>query len=358
MQYNCRWLANIRQKRRRDDEETPSSTEPRKRLLVDDRPSMDYEDVWQAGKAPVKHIITEYPDGSDAWYILRCEEHDMNFRENPVLGAAKHLSGSKHGHMPRSHATAIEHLGILVTKCTKAKADQNNIAARISYRPGGDLNTSKSMNCPEKVFEASRRPLLRRHRGSGVENSSTVNENRDVVGMSAGIISPTPGEIYLGFWSKSKEWLPVLLLLTNGSNIDIGVSSTIEELGLMNNIPSCYVYDKRTRKLLWGKDYEDGNSMVSKREFPVMYFDGLPFPERSTVGWVAATNLQVFDHDKASSLISNIKQVREFLRKRQKKRDFDLPFAGATQPEEASDETINTIQQGIYSYVLVHIMLG
>ncbi|KAH7303770.1 hypothetical protein B0I35DRAFT_342182, partial [Stachybotrys elegans] len=133
------------------------------------------------------------------------------------------------------------------------------------------------------------------------------------------IVDPIPGRVYLGFWHKSKEWLAVLLLPTTNLP-DIGVPGTLEQLGLYDNIPVCYSRSTRTKDLEFKKDYKIGGALASQRQFPVMYFDGLPFPAKSAVGWVAATDLQEFDADQPSSLIPNLKQVRAFLKQRQQSR--------------------------------------
>ncbi|KAH7110464.1 hypothetical protein EDB81DRAFT_620729, partial [Dactylonectria macrodidyma] len=111
------------------------------------------------------------------------------------------------------------------------------------------------------------------------------------------IVDPTPGGIYLGYWSKSREWQAVLVLsgVAPEQPIDIGFAGTIQDLGLTEQLPPCYTYDPQTGILDWQEDYKDGGPLVTERQFPVMYFDGLDFPSKSSVGWVAANDLQSVD---------------------------------------------------------------
>ncbi|KAI5456180.1 hypothetical protein BGZ63DRAFT_326961, partial [Mariannaea sp. PMI_226] len=136
------------------------------------------------------------------------------------------------------------------------------------------------------------------------------------------IVDPIPGGIYLGYWPKSKEWQAVLVLpkVTTENPIDIGFPDTIRDLGLTEQIPQCYTYDAQTGILDWQDNYKDGGSLVTKRQFPVMYFDGLEFPSRSSVGWMAANNLQPVDtQDSSFELVPHFKSVREFLETRRRR---------------------------------------
>lgn len=89
---------------------------------------------------------------------------------------------------------------------------------------------------------------------------------------------------------------------------DIGILSLIKNLSLANNILKCYNYDQRSKLFLWKRGYKDGRRLISQYEFPVIYFDGLSFLDRSTVSWIAAVNLRAFDVDNLpSSLTPNLR---------------------------------------------------
>lgn len=99
---------------------------------------------------------------------------------------------------------------------------------------------------------------------------------------------------------------------------EVGISDTIEDLGLIDDLPACYTYSKRTKQLKWARDYEDDGSLVEERKYPVMYFDGAKFPDRSAVGWVTVDNLRVLNFETSQrSLIPHYKSVRDYLRKRE-----------------------------------------
>ncbi|KAH6884012.1 hypothetical protein B0T10DRAFT_362784, partial [Thelonectria olida] len=129
-------------------------------------------------------------------------------------------------------------------------------------------------------------------------------------------------QVCLGYWSKSREWHAVLVLpgVATEQPIDIGFSGPIQDLGLTEQLPPCYTYDPQTGILDWRENYKDGGSLVTERQFPVMYFDGLDFPSRSSVGWVAANDLQSVDtQDSSFELIPHFKSVLEFLETRRSK---------------------------------------
>lgn len=127
------------------------------------------------------------------------------------------------------------------------------------------------------------------------------------------IIAPTPDEVYLAYWKKSKAWSAVLVCDTSKPGL-------LQELGLKDCVPKCYVYNRQAKTLSWRKAYRDEGRLTSEREFPVIYFDGLAFPEKSATGWVAAKDLQKFNNASTRKLIENYGQVRRFLKEREELR--------------------------------------
>ncbi|KAH6876824.1 hypothetical protein B0T10DRAFT_448125 [Thelonectria olida] len=133
-------------------------------------------------------------------------------------------------------------------------------------------------------------------------------------GRSAGpqeSLNPAPGEVCCVYWKKSKQFFAVLCLPMQ--NMDyVGICGSIESMGLLEHLPECYAYDPQTKTFSWKQGYEDGEPRVSRREFPVMYFDGSPFPSKSAVGWVAGGDLQVYD-ESTQPLVAYNEQVQQFL---------------------------------------------
>ncbi|KAG4270408.1 hypothetical protein FPRO04_11567 [Fusarium proliferatum] len=76
-----------------------------------------------------------------------------------------------------------------------------------------------------------------------------------------GITNPDAGSVYLAFWGKSKDWLAVLLLpMQNLSSV--GISGSIESLGLAEVLPKCYCNEQGS--FSWAEGYNDGESLVTE----------------------------------------------------------------------------------------------
>ncbi|KAK2686438.1 hypothetical protein QWA68_015161 [Fusarium oxysporum] len=84
------------------------------------------------------------------------------------------------------------------------------------------------------------------------------------------VLQPKAGEPYLALHEQSQLWLAVLLLpLANLHTI--GISATIQSLGLARNIPSCVVYNLDSEQFEWRDGYADGEAFAHKRRFPIAY---------------------------------------------------------------------------------------
>ncbi|KAM4062530.1 hypothetical protein HRG_011250 [Hirsutella rhossiliensis] len=142
--------------------------------------------------------------------------------------------------------------------------------------------------------------------------------------------------LYLAF--KSDAWSPVLLLPTDNLH-DVGLPITIEALGLTKNVPHCYEYDREEKSFRWRKEYEGGGRLFAERQYPIIFFDCLDFPERSSVGWVAARDLRSFDLMDANidKRIKHVGQVRQFVNEREKSRAKDKDDASASQRARSVD---------------------
>ncbi|KAI9149115.1 2-(3-amino-3-carboxypropyl)histidine synthase subunit 2 [Paramyrothecium foliicola] len=149
------------------------------------------------------------------------------------------------------------------------------------------------------------------------------------------IHNPEPGGIYLAYWKKSREWSAVLILPKDHLE-DVGVPGTLGDLGLLGDVPSCYIYSKRYNELRWASGYQDGGRFVGDRQFPVMYFDGSDFPQKSSVGWVAAKNLQAFEFDTTKrSLIPHYNSIRKYVNSRAA-RDNEVTGEGEAESTQAA----------------------
>ncbi|KAH7151949.1 hypothetical protein B0J13DRAFT_619542 [Dactylonectria estremocensis] len=62
--------------------------------------SIHFEEIFQNGNARVKHTIVQWPPNQGDWFIIRCDDHDFNFKDNPLVGGMAHMRGRKHGKKP------------------------------------------------------------------------------------------------------------------------------------------------------------------------------------------------------------------------------------------------------------------
>ncbi|KAF5723165.1 hypothetical protein FMUND_2099 [Fusarium mundagurra] len=88
------------------------------------------------------------------------------------------------------------------------------------------------------------------------------------------------------------------------------------------NIYACY--NNEAGNFPWAQGYNNGESLVTQREFPVMYF-----PAKSAVGWVSAKDLRDSGGKSKNSLVPHIQSVRKFLESRVAKHS----------PKHETDET-------------------
>ncbi|KAF5700182.1 hypothetical protein FMUND_14424 [Fusarium mundagurra] len=126
-----------------------------------------------------------------------------------------------------------------------------------------------------------------------------------------------------------------MLLLPIQNLLSVGISGSIESLSLAEVLPKCYYNEQGS--FSWAEGYNDGESLVTEREFPVMYFDGQDFPAKSAVGWVSARDLRHFDANNKNSLVPHIQSVRRFLKTQEEKHPLGQGVYGSK--SEAPDAT-------------------
>ncbi|KAL2674176.1 hypothetical protein Neosp_012623 [[Neocosmospora] mangrovei] len=362
--------------------------------------SIPFDEVFQ--NESVKRIITQFPKGHGSWYILRCEEHDVDFKSHPLRAASAHLRSRQHGRVQDTTGPAvIAHFGTRVLDCNEELAQKNN-AAVLKFKPAIKKEETQHVGefvpaqfapresvpkdpTPEAVPEESasegsvpKRPIPEEPVSEAVpevvpetisevvpevsvpkestpeesiqqkptqqeptpepvlEESASQHKKRKLSSTPCNvedevsptkdepmeesshdpIISPTPGIVYLAYRKTTKTWIPALVLPRNNLH-KVGVSTTLESLGLVENVPKCYVYDPGTKCLEWKAQYEDGGSLVAKRQFPVVYFDATAFPSKDAAGWVGTRDLQELDLSDDSCLEPHFSKARDFVAKRQ-----------------------------------------
>ncbi|KAI5860909.1 hypothetical protein GGS23DRAFT_579460 [Durotheca rogersii] len=260
--------------------------------------TVTFDEVYREGNAEYKDTIVEWPVGSRNWYILKCEEHDLHFSRNAVLGAAKHLNGLGHGFPDRNRTVAVQTLGYRVLGCTESLVRLNNQAADEAYANGYKPPVSKlakshriarkgkqgSGQGPTKL--ASTRPSIPTAKAPGALAVSPRPQS--VSGPRNGIAHPRSFRIYNGLWRDVGQVCPLVILGwhdRDGSGLRDGHPTCTDLLKQNARRPDCYIY-KLDTIVAWAPGYEHGGSKVQLREFPAMFFD----PSR-TLAWVSAKDL-------------------------------------------------------------------
>lgn len=183
--------------------------------------------------------------------------------------------------------------------------------------------SSSDRAAKRRATAANSELLVRRRRRS--RRKKDVDDNSH--GQRIATDNLTPGDVYL-VWEQSEDWSAVLLLPINNPNND-SLAATFENLGLPANPPTCYMFDRRSNTYKWRRGYEDGGPHVTKRFYPVMYFDGHSSPTRTT-GWVEAAQFLAYD-DKIARSLDSYTQIQEYLQRR----------AVLEKPADGDDKTIH-----------------
>lgn len=261
--------------------------------LAGDR-TIEFDQVFQDGKARTKYRIAQYPPQGGAWYILECREHRKHFPKDPIHGAAKHLDSDAHNNMGRGHEQAIRELGIRVLDCNETLAARNNAVfdralVKDAGRPGGSrrLNNGTRKSC-------FRPPAVR-----NITNIMTVK----------------PGDICATRWQDHKGLYPIYILpLGKCPRLGFG-QSAIVQTKLVTQLPSCYEFDPRTdNEPRWAPGFEDGGAREKERLWPVMFFKNGRFPNLNEISFVPASHMRPYD--KADPTIRYKDQVEDFLTRR------------------------------------------
>ncbi|ESU10127.1 hypothetical protein FGSG_03141 [Fusarium graminearum PH-1] len=65
-----------------------------------------------------------------------------------------------------------------------------------------------------------------------------------------------------------------------------------------------------------GSIVSNGEEHEKERMFPVMFFDGRPFPAKSAIMWIEARELRAFDLKREPKLVPHTKAIRGYLKSR------------------------------------------
>ncbi|KAI0408500.1 hypothetical protein F4802DRAFT_415900 [Xylaria palmicola] len=235
--------------------------------------TITFEEVYQNGLAQHKDTIVNFPPGTDLWYILKCEEHQMRFGRRPLMGAGKHLTGRAHDCPNRQSSLSIEKLGYRVIGCNKQLADLNNDLADKALTDG---------YVPEKGKK--RRYSSGKAKDPCETSASSLPKRRKPNEL---ITNPKPFHIYHCYWKPDRRRYPVMILGWDDQKpggLEYRLGNT-ELLGKKTCRPKCYQYKDADNNSVasivgWSPGYEDGGPRVKKRKFPAMFLFPLykPYP--------------------------------------------------------------------------------
>ncbi|KAM0250809.1 hypothetical protein ACHAP5_002026 [Fusarium lateritium] len=305
----------------------------------EDEPEDDLKDDGPVLDDPVEEPVHEEPADE---VMAENESAEINSAENETAETVP----------TKEESVENEKLGNLVTQ--ESSRDGENLAppsppgntitvgTSTMVRPSPDVETTCIMNTRSRETRSKRKaaspapvaPIANKRQkfsraasaGSapGSKSGTPAEESRRSTRHSQrhsqstgvqefeGIANPEPGRVYLTFWAKTKEWLAVLLLPMGDFN-SVGIPGSITSCGLSESLPSCYRFNKRTKKYTWAREYQDGMPLVSERIFPVMYFDGREFPHKSAIMWIEGKDLRKFHRRLGSSLVPNIKIILKYI---------------------------------------------
>lgn len=281
------------QKRRHNSEhDLPTVVKRPQPSGPESRACVPYEDVYHAS---IKREIVEFPPSSSKWYIFYCEEHTINFEENPYASAQRHLCHIEHRNMSKG-LTVMDAFAIRVLGCDGPMVRINNDRARRWF------HHIRQSPLPNSVMPSgSERPIT----------------------------NFVMGHFYLSHWKPTGNWHPALILPMVRISRVLGSHCTLQSLGLADNVPSCYVFNKRSGRYAWKTGYEDGGSLVSLRKYPVLVCSGGCFPYSGTPQWVCARDMKrLSEHDPNGERVAGYESALNFQRHRSLTRQIRSRWPG------------------------------
>ncbi|GKU09049.1 unnamed protein product, partial [Fusarium langsethiae] len=84
----------------------------------------------------------------------------------------------------------------------------------------------------------------------------------------------------------------------------------------IESLPPCYNKTPKKGRYVWANGYRNREPHEKERMFPVMFFDGWPFPGKSAIMWIGARDLRPFDVKHQHRLVPHIKTIRGYLKSR------------------------------------------
>ncbi|KAK8062637.1 hypothetical protein PG997_014734 [Apiospora hydei] len=227
--------------------------------------------------------IIEWPEQSNQFWVLFCEEHRIHFKQKADNAAAKHLAGSLHRLPTRDRRPAIVQLGYYIPDCTDQRRESHNAEVNAKYAAGYIPRNEHKREARVKDLPAP------------APDRSPRKPNQPSAKSASSIIThPKTSHVYYAKY-EGQHWAVVILgwdKLPEGCRHSTLAASEL----IKHDPPRCYNFEGYQRIIGWMSNYVDGGKSVEKREFPVMYFD-----EEKNYGWVPAKDLSKLDLDRANA---------------------------------------------------------
>uniref|UniRef100_A0A0D2Y0A7 Uncharacterized protein n=1 Tax=Fusarium oxysporum (strain Fo5176) TaxID=660025 RepID=A0A0D2Y0A7_FUSOF len=192
-------------KRKRGRSSSIAQKRPR---IQGNRNSIHFNAVYQNRRAAKKHTIIRVPE-DPAGLAHLSEEHQL---KNP------------------SFETVIQHFGYEVIGCDDEKLIQNNKVAKEAFQKG-ERGARDSIRVTDKPSPKTPRKKTNNavKKGRSTRKSQDSIHPRDLV----------PGDVYIIYWSASKQWYCGLHIPLQDPE-SLGIDESLEAMGLLNNVPPCY----------------------------------------------------------------------------------------------------------------------
>ncbi|SPO03684.1 uncharacterized protein DNG_06367 [Cephalotrichum gorgonifer] len=352
------------------EEEVDSPSEPLPEPGSFAKRAIRYDDVHQNGRAKYRHFIVEY---KGKYYICICEVHGLHFKGDILRGVGTHINSPKHNCGSRLFSVGLELLGIQVLGCNSTLADKHNRMLTAAIEKG-EYTVLDWCNLPreqqEQIPLSSCGLAALKRSGSALpkgQSGTTSPHSRAGTTPSGakfataasrrkgrrssqpqrgfkGVTDAVPGKAYFG-QRPDGTWCG-LIALPRGEVFgdptfeEIGFPSALADTQVLRTVPGCYRYSRFQRRYLgWDEGFEDGGASVTRREFPVILFDGRPFPSQSQVAWVSAQDLRPYDLTDPSAVgVPNLHSFGKLLKERRNKLKDEIEVEGDKDDEDTDED--------------------
>ncbi|KAI3572022.1 hypothetical protein IWW34DRAFT_795457 [Fusarium oxysporum f. sp. albedinis] len=168
----------------------------------------------------------------------------------------------------------------------------------------------------------------------------TQNQSKGQNGDSLPRINLILGKVFIIYWADSEQLFARLLLPFDNPEFVTGESA--EQMGLPRNMPSCYQYDTLSKSFSLTLDYEDNGRKCFEPYFPMVFFDDVKFPSKSSVAWAYIDCIQEWDKEKAQT-IEHSQQAINYVKEQAKSQTRHYGFDDEILDSETDDDQFSQL---------------